>query len=245
VKAEFLAMTKSQGTLDSAVVRYWQHGDRRLVRQVVQRTHGGSGRADIELVHLHRFLDVLERLKSPVREGQRASPIDLLEDLGGDGDRAGRGDAFESRRDIHAVAEDVALVVDDVARVHADAKHGAVGGPEALIALGRRLLQHRRAFHRLHDRREFREEAVAHGLHDLSMVQDEMRLKRAEMPLYGLESSDLVALRHSAVTNDVRGKNCGESPFHAPAPRVCVATLACQIRRESGYISHGLNWLGF
>ena len=135
--------------------------------------------------------------------------MDLVAHGSGDADAAGRRERFESRGDVHAVAEDVVVAVDDdVAQIDADAKVDAQirGGP--LVALGERALHADRAAQRGVGARELDEHAVA-GRLDEAPAQvgngrvDHLGANRAQVR----ERPGVVALGVPAESHDVRDQD--------------------------------------
>ena len=93
----------------------------------------------------------LTRVLAQIREPDRQLFADLLAHRGADADLAGLGQRLDPGGDVDAVAEDVALVDDDVAEIDADAKADALVlracwryGPPSPAALRRRSARHRR-----------------------------------------------------------------------------------------------------
>ena len=110
--------------------------------------------------------DVLERLLADVFESEVEAARSVLLNARRDADAARFGQAFEPRRDVDAVAEDVAILDDDVALVDADAE---------LDAAFRRQRRHcvrplppalGRAAQRVDDAGELDQQPVAGGLDD-------------------------------------------------------------------------------
>ena len=81
--------------------------------------------ARLKLVDPHRPGDVLQLLLARVLEVCVELAAHLPVGVVGDADAAGLGDAFEPRGNIDAVAEDVAVLDDDVADMDADAEFDA------------------------------------------------------------------------------------------------------------------------
>src|SRR5271166_4905040 len=80
--------------------------------------------------------DIFERLLAHVCEGEVEAARRILPHAGRDADPAGLGQAFEPCRDIDAVAEDVAVLNDDVADIDADAELDAALRRQGGIAFG-------------------------------------------------------------------------------------------------------------
>jgi len=77
-------------------------------------------------VGTHRPGDVLELLLADVFKGEVETARGILLHTSRDADAARLGQLLEARRDIKAVAEDVAILDDDVALMNADAELEAV-----------------------------------------------------------------------------------------------------------------------
>ncbi len=93
-----------------------------------------------------------------VGEGRKANP-------------ARRGDAFEPRRDVDAVAHQVAVVfLDDIAQMNADAELDLPVDRDACVALGHAGLHLDRAAHGIDHAAELDQRAVAGALHHAAMV---------------------------------------------------------------------------
>ena len=81
-----------------------------------------AGRGRQHAIGPHRARDVLEALLAHVLEDEVEPCGHILVDTSRDADAAGVGQRFQPRGDVHAVAEDVAVVADDdLADVDADA----------------------------------------------------------------------------------------------------------------------------
>ena len=100
----------------------------------------------------------------------------MVADGAGNADAARLGQRFQPRRDIDAVAENVAALGDHVAEVDADAKPNAAVLGEIQIAVGHRALDFGGAAHRIDDAGEFRQHAVADGLDDAAVMLADLRI---------------------------------------------------------------------
>jgi len=80
-----------------------------------------EGACQADTVGTDRSRDVLERLLADVLEGELKAARRVLLNAGRDADAARFGQAFEPRRDIDAIAKDVAALDDDVPDIDADA----------------------------------------------------------------------------------------------------------------------------
>ena len=113
------------------------------------------GLTDFERIDADRLGDVLELCRAEVADREIEPPLDLAVGVLGEADRAGRGDAFQSRRDIDAVAHQIAVgLLDDVAEMNADAKLDPAFRRHAGVALDQAVLHLDRAAHRVDDAAE-------------------------------------------------------------------------------------------
>src|SRR5690242_4147182 len=124
---------------------------------------------------MHRPGDVLDLLLAEVLEGNVELVAHLVAYDAADADAARRGEAFESRRDIDAVAVDVVLVADDVAQIDPDPKLDAFRGRHFRVPLGHGLLRLHRAAHRLDDARKLDQHTVPRGLDDAAAMLGDFR----------------------------------------------------------------------
>ena len=130
--------------------------------------------------------------------------------------RAGLGDAFKAGGDVDAVAENIAVLDDDVADVDADAELDALVLRHAGIALGHAALNGDRATHGVDDAGELDQDAVARGLDDAAgMFGDPGVQEFAAMRLEARERAFLVVADQPAVAGDVRCEDCGQPPLNA------------------------------
>ena len=89
----------------------------------------------------------------------------------GDTDAAWLGDSLEACGDIHAVAENIVVVDDDVAEVNADAKFDPEFRWHGGVLLGHLALDLDRTTCRIDGTGEFDQHAVAGGLDDATAVR--------------------------------------------------------------------------
>src|SRR5262249_56589716 len=91
-------------------------------------------------------------------------------------DTAGGRNLFEPCRDVDALAEHVASFNDDVSDVDADTEFDTAVARDAGIALCHSALHRYGAGDCFHDRRERKQQAVARGLDDLSLMSSNERI---------------------------------------------------------------------
>jgi hypothetical protein len=99
----------------------------------------------------------------------------MVADRARDADAAWYRQPLQSRRDVDAVAVDVAAIGDHVAEIDADAKPQAALLGEIQIAVGHRVLNFGRTAHRVDDTGKFRQHAVAGGLDDAAVILADLR----------------------------------------------------------------------
>ena len=114
-----------------------------------------------EAVDPHWPGKILQRRLADVFEGEVEAARRILLNSRRDADAARFGHPYEPRRDIDAVAEDVAFLDDDVALVDADAERDAALGRYPGIGFGQRRLHLDGAAKRRDDAGEFDEQPVA------------------------------------------------------------------------------------
>jgi hypothetical protein len=85
-------------------------------------------------VDVHRPSDVLDLLLAQVPEGEVELVAHLVAHDAADADPARIGQGFETGGDIDAVAEDVALINDDVAEINTNAELDTPFGGDAGVA---------------------------------------------------------------------------------------------------------------
>jgi hypothetical protein len=117
-------------------------------------------------IDAHRTGDVLDLLLAEIVEGEVEAVAHLLVRRGAEADPARLGQRFEPGGNVDAVAEDVAVLDDDVADIDAHAKFDAPLCRCCGVAGDHLALQLDRTAHRVDDARELDEETVAGGLDD-------------------------------------------------------------------------------
>ena len=156
-----------------------------------------------------RLRDVLELRRAEVGDRQVEPTLDLPVGLLRQADRARRGDAFQSRGDVDAVAHQVAVaLLDDVAHMNADPKDDPAVLGHAGVALDHGVLHFDRAAHGVDDAAEFDDRAVAGALDDPPVVHaygriDQIAAKRPQPR----QDAILVRAGQPGVANHVRAQN--------------------------------------
>src|SRR5207245_10256809 len=98
----------------------------------------GLGRCsrDVELIHSHGLLDVLDLPLAYILEGERQFAADLIVDGIGNEHATRLSQRFQPRCDVDAVTVDPGLVVDHISQIDPDAKPHAATLGHPLVALG-------------------------------------------------------------------------------------------------------------
>ena len=95
-----------------------------------------GGDADLKRIDPDWFGDVLELGRAEIGDREVEPPFDLPVGVLGETDRPRLGDALQPRGDIDAVAHQIAVaLLDNVAKMNADAKFDAPSGGDASVAL--------------------------------------------------------------------------------------------------------------
>jgi len=100
----------------------------------------------------------------------------ILLNAGRDADAARLGQAFEACCDIDAIAEDVAVLDNDVTLVDADAELDATAQGYWGVALGHCRPAFRPAHQSVDDAGELDQEPIAGGLDDAALVASDLRI---------------------------------------------------------------------
>ena len=136
----------------------------------------------------------------------------MTSDLGvlGEADRAGWGDAFQPRRDIHAIAHQVAvLFLDHIAEVDADTEFDAALRRQPSVALDHAILDFNRAAHGVDHRAKLDNCPIAGALDDAAAMHgndwvDEIAAQRPKPRKQAI----LVSSGKPAETDDVGDQYC-------------------------------------
>lgn len=136
----------------------------------------------------HRLLDIFELLVAGIFKDCVDLAAHLSESVIRYANAAGLGDAFQSRRNVDAVAENIAFLDDDVADVNADADFNTLVGGDVGIALRHSTLRLDRTSGGIHGAAEFEQYSIAGALDDAAVVFGDCRLK--EFPAVRVEPSE-------------------------------------------------------
>ena len=132
---------------------------------------------DLQRIDPDRLGDVLELRRAEIADREIEPRFHLTIGVLGQADRAGLGDALQSRGDIDAVAHQVAVaLLDHVAEMDADPKFDALVRRDASVALDHRPLDLNGAVHRVDDAPELDNCAVAGALDDAAVMHGDGRI---------------------------------------------------------------------
>ena len=164
-------------------------------------------------VDVHGHGDVLQVAGTEFREGVAGLVLDLPGDVLGNTDAAGVSERLDACRDVHAVAEHIVLLVDDVAGVQPDAQQHAVvrlGGPVVRVQ-GR--LDGNGAGGGGEGAGKLHEEGVTDGLDFPAAVRCEKRADEPPVGLEKLQGQPFVPLGEGAVAHHVGEHDDREAPL--------------------------------
>jgi hypothetical protein len=147
----------------------------------------------------------------------------------------GSGQRFEARGDVDAVAENVAVLDDDVALMDADAKFDALGGRDARGPLGHVALHCGGAAQRIDDAGELNEQAVAGGLDDAALIVGDARVDQFAPQCPQLRQRPfLIETDEPRIAGDIGGEDRRQASFGPPfghrvlpASAVIIRSFAC------------------
>jgi hypothetical protein len=180
-------------------------GGRRRLRHPVER----------DAPDLDRLGNVLDPVRAHRLERERELRLHLVVDVAGDADAAGLRQTLQARRHIDPVAQDVAVLDDDVADVDPDAELDAPVLGLGLLALGHAVLDHDGAFDRVDGARELDQRAVPDQLdHAAAVLGDEGLDEFLAQSLQARDRAGFIGSHEPAIANHVRGQNRHELPFH-------------------------------
>jgi hypothetical protein len=177
---------------------------------------GAPRRVEVDPVDSDRLGDVLDPVLAHRLEGEVELRLDLVPDVAGDADAARLGQPLQAGRDIDTIAQDVAVLDDDVADVDADPERDAPILGHRGLALDNAVLNRDRAFDRIHRARELDQGTIAHQLDDSAVVLGDQRLDEllAQRP-QPRDRAGLVVADQPAVADHVRGQNRRELAIRA------------------------------
>ena len=141
--------------------------------------------ADFKRIDPDRVGNVLQLGRAEIGDRKIQRPLDLTISVLGQAYRARLANTFQPRRDVDAVAHQVAVAfLDDVAEMDADPKFDALVRRDLGVALDHRFLDFNGAGHRVDDTPELDDCAIAGALDDAAVVHGDDRVDQvaAERP---------------------------------------------------------------
>ena len=163
---------------------------------------------------MHGGRNVLDLLLADVGELHGQLIGHLLVHGARDADAADRRDAFQPRRDVDAVAEQVAVALDHIADRDSDAEIHLPAGRIGHIARAQALLNIDRAAHRFDRAREFGQHGVACGIEDAAAGAGDEIVHHRPVGCEAPQRLFFVLGDEPAIACDIGGKNRRDFPFH-------------------------------
>ena len=177
---------------------------------------------------MHRGRDVLHFLRADVGELHRQLVGDLFVHRARHADAADFGQPLETRGDVDAVAQQVAVALDHVADGDADAKAHLparrirhVPGTQAFLDIDRAAHGFDRAW-------KFREDGVAGGIEDAAAAFGDEIVGHLPVGRQPPQRFLFVLGNQSAVAGNIGRKNRRDLAFHESQPRTTSAAAECR-----------------
>jgi len=185
-----------------------------------------GGPIDFYRVSPHTTRDVLQVFVAEINEFRRYLVAHLFIGRAGETDPARFSDAFQSRRDVHAVAHQVAVPLDDdIAQMNSDPEFDTPVRCDIDVPHRNLALHLDRAAHGVHDAAELDQPTIAGGFDEATAIGDDHRiddlLPERSKPRY---RALLVRAREPAIAGHIGGKNrrqpAGNLGHRAPLRRL-------------------------
>jgi hypothetical protein len=169
--------------------------------------------------------DILEFLLTTILERGAELATHLPVGIVGHADAAGLGDTFEPRRNVDAVAVNIAFLDDDVANMDADSEFDALVLRQRCVTLDHTVLNFNSTPCGVDGACELDQDTIAGSLDDATaMIRDLGFQEFASMSIDPGQRTFFVGSHQSAVTGDVARKNSGKPSIdpvfgHLDAPQ--------------------------
>jgi hypothetical protein len=147
--------------------------------------------------------DVLEGLFAELSEVKRELVLDLIVHASRDADATRLSNGLDPRRDIDTVAQEVAVLDDDVAEIDADAKPHALLRGKMIVAGAQRRLNLGGAANRVYRAWKLGKNRIACGVEYPTSMHLEHLVEDFAMAAQDLDRALLVFSHHLAVADDI------------------------------------------
>jgi hypothetical protein len=175
-----------------------------------------SCRVEFHGKDLNWFRNILEVLSAQFAKRQIQLALNLIHDLARNADAAAVGNAFQPRRKVDTISEDVVAITNDVSDVDTHPKLNALVPGNLGIVVSHGLLHFNRTPHGIHDARKLDQEAVPGGLDNASSVPRNFWINYVLPMGFELGQRTLFVGPHKPrVANHVGGQYCRQ-PALAP-----------------------------
>ena len=145
--------------------------------------------------------------------------------VGGAGDEnpARIAQLLQAGGNVHAIAEKIVALDDDIAQIDADPEHDAAVRRNFGLMCGDLFLQRDREGCGVHDRAEFGDRAIAHQFDDAAVMLGQQRIdESAPKSLDRGQRAILVSLGQARIADDVRRHDRCQPPFDLDYPMVAL-----------------------
>jgi hypothetical protein len=146
-------------------------------------------------------LNIFEELLAQILEDEFGPAHQILSDVRGEANASRLGQAFETRRDIDAVAENVPILRDNLPDIDAYSELQAIIGKQRRIAFADNALDLARAIQRIDGALEIGEQAVPGSLDEVAAVFGDLGIYHLRLQhLYPRERSLFVEFHESRIS---------------------------------------------
>ena len=127
-----------------------------------------------------------------------------------DANAARAGQLFDARRDVHPVAIDITVAMNNVTDVNTDLQFNPPVGRDVMVALGQGTLDFNSASRRFQRAAEFHKESITDGFDFRAVKARKDFPQQLAMFFEQLQGEPIVALRQRAVTHHVGEHDGGQ-----------------------------------
>jgi hypothetical protein len=173
--------------------------------------------AELDAIDAHWRRNILKALLADINEIGRHLALHLPPDVLGNRDATRLCNAFDPRRDVDAVAQDIVTLDDDIANIDPDPQPDWIGVGATGVLLHKLFLDFDGAGDGVHGAGEFHQRAVAHELDDTAGMRGDRRIDQlAPQIIQPGQSARLVHAHEARITDHVGGQDCRKPPLQAP-----------------------------